>query len=174
MSFCKTSFIRSSGGKFFRPCSAKWTSRPIRSTSRCRTRCRRRTAAAVITTASSRWRGAKISRSANSATGSRARGKNVFVGTPAEVADYMEDWFSKGACDGFTIMPPYIPGSHDDFCELVVPELQRRGLFRTEYEGKTLRENLGLPRPESIPPRAGGKKPEIRGRAPPLCLVFSS
>jgi alkanesulfonate monooxygenase len=87
-----------------------------------------------------------------------ARGKNVFVGTPTEVADYMEDWFSKGACDGFTIMPPYIPGSHDDFCELVVPELQRRGLFRTEYEGKTLRENLGLPRPESIYARAGGKK----------------
>ena len=87
-----------------------------------------------------------------------ARGKNVFVGTPAEVADYMEDWFSKGACDGFTIMPPYIPGSHDDFCELVVPELQRRGLFRTEYEGKMLRDNLGLPRPESIYARTGGKK----------------
>jgi alkanesulfonate monooxygenase len=87
-----------------------------------------------------------------------ARGKNVFVGTPEKVADYMEDWFAKGACDGFTIMPPYIPGSHDDFCELVVPELQRRGLFRTEYEGTTLRENLGLPRPESIYTRADRKK----------------
>ena len=46
-------------------------------------------------------------------------------------------------------MPPYIPGAHDDFCNLVIPELQRRGLFREEYEGATLRENLGLPRPES-------------------------
>jgi alkanesulfonate monooxygenase len=92
-----------------------------------------------------------------------ARGKNVFVGTPEKVADYMEDWFSKGACDGFTIMPPYIPGSHDDFCELVVPELQRRGLFRTEYEGTTLRENLGLPRPESIHTQAGRKKAEKSG-----------
>jgi N-acetyl-S-(2-succino)cysteine monooxygenase len=46
-------------------------------------------------------------------------------------------------------MPPYIPGSHDDFCNTVVPELQRRGLFRKEYEGRTLREHLGLPRPAS-------------------------
>ena len=78
-----------------------------------------------------------------------ARGKNVFVGTPRQVADYMEEWFVKGACDGFNIMPPYIPGALDDFCELVIPELQRRGLFRTEYEGCTLRENLGVPRPQS-------------------------
>ena len=83
-----------------------------------------------------------------------ARGKNVFVGSPAQVADYMEEWFVKGACDGFNIMPPYIPGALDDFCTLVVPELQRRGLFRTEYEGRTLRENLGLPRPPSIHSRA--------------------
>jgi FMN-dependent oxidoreductase (nitrilotriacetate monooxygenase family) len=76
-----------------------------------------------------------------------ARGKNVQVGTPQQIADYLEDWFERGACDGFTIMPPYIPGGLDDFCELVIPELQRRGLFRTEYEGTTLRENLGLPRP---------------------------
>ncbi len=55
----------------------------------------------------------------------------------------------RGACDGFTILPPYLPGSFADFCELVVPELQRRGLFRVEYEGATLRENLGLPRPKS-------------------------
>jgi alkanesulfonate monooxygenase len=79
----------------------------------------------------------------------------------------MEDWFSKGACDGFTIMPPYIPGSHDDFCELVVPELQRRNLFRIEYEGKTLRDNLGLPRPESIHSQAGRKKPGNPGSAQP-------
>ncbi|HVG50849.1 MAG TPA: LLM class flavin-dependent oxidoreductase [Xanthobacteraceae bacterium] len=78
-----------------------------------------------------------------------ARGKNVFVGTPKQVADYMEDWFVKEACDGFTVMPPYISGAHDDFCRLVVPELQRRGLFRTEYKGSTLRDNLGLPKPIS-------------------------
>ncbi|GAA1224669.1 LLM class flavin-dependent oxidoreductase [Pseudonocardia alaniniphila] len=78
-----------------------------------------------------------------------ARGKNVIKGTPDQVVDYMEEWFLKGACDGFTIMPPYIPGALDDFCELVVPELQRRGLFRTEYEGRTLREHLGIPRPAS-------------------------
>ena len=78
-----------------------------------------------------------------------ARGKNAIHGSPTTVADYMEEWFTNGACDGFCIMPPYIPGAHDDFCNLVIPELQRRGLFRTEYEGKTLRENLGLPRPES-------------------------
>jgi alkanesulfonate monooxygenase len=78
-----------------------------------------------------------------------ARGKNAIHGSPAKVADYMEEWFTKRACDGFCVMPPYIPGAHDDFCRLVIPELQRRGLFRTEYEGTTLREHLGLPRPES-------------------------
>ena len=83
-----------------------------------------------------------------------ARGKNTIHGGPKKVADYMEEWFKAGACDGFCVMPPYIPGSHDDFCNLVVPELQRRGLFRTEYEGKTLRENLGLPRPVSRYKRA--------------------
>ena len=74
----------------------------------------------------------------------------------------MEEWFVKGACDGFNIMPPYIPGSLDDFCTLVVPELQRRGLFRTEYEGHTLRENLGLPRPESVYTRsAAAGRPRV-------------
>ena len=78
-----------------------------------------------------------------------ARGKNTIHGSPTRVADYMEEWFTKGACDGFCVMPPYIPGAHDDFCAMVVPELQRRGLFRKEYEGRTLREHLGLPRPAS-------------------------
>jgi len=78
-----------------------------------------------------------------------ARGKNVLVGDPKQVADYMQDWFDKGACDGFTVMPPYIPGALDDFCNLVMPELRKRGLVRTEYEGTTLREHLGLPRPVS-------------------------
>ena len=61
----------------------------------------------------------------------------------------MEEWFRKDGCDGFNIMPPFLPGGLDDFVELVIPELQRRELFRTEYESKTLRENLGLRRPES-------------------------
>jgi FMN-dependent oxidoreductase (nitrilotriacetate monooxygenase family) len=78
-----------------------------------------------------------------------ARAKAVVRGSPQTIADYMEEWFRKGGCDGFNIMPPFLPGGLDDFVELVIPELQRRGLFRTEYEGKTLRENLGLKRPES-------------------------
>ena len=78
-----------------------------------------------------------------------ARGKNTTHGSPKKVADYMESWFKAGACDGFCIMPPYIPGLHDDFCNMVIPELQKRGLFRTEYEGKTLRDNLGLAYPKS-------------------------
>jgi alkanesulfonate monooxygenase len=59
----------------------------------------------------------------------------------------MQEWLTTEASDGFTIMFPYLPGGLDDFVECVVPELQRRRLFRREYEGKTLRENLGLPRP---------------------------
>lgn len=73
----------------------------------------------------------------------------ALVGTPAIIADQMEEWLTSNACDGFNIMFPYLPGGLDDFVERVVPELQRRGLFREEYEGKTLRENLGLPRPEN-------------------------
>src|SRR5215470_15061397 len=71
----------------------------------------------------------------------------AMVGTPATIADEMQEWLTTEASDGFTIMFPYLPGGLDDFVERVVPELQRRGLFRREYEGKTLRENLGLPRP---------------------------
>jgi alkanesulfonate monooxygenase len=71
----------------------------------------------------------------------------AMVGTPKTIADEMEEWIGSDACDGFTIMFPYLPGGLDDFCDKVVPELQRRGLFRREYEGKTLRDNLGLPRP---------------------------
>ena len=73
----------------------------------------------------------------------------AFVGTPATIADQMEEWFFTEACDGFNVMFPYLPGGLDDFVDRVVPELQRRGLFRRAYEGKTLRENLGLPRPEN-------------------------
>jgi FMN-dependent oxidoreductase (nitrilotriacetate monooxygenase family) len=71
----------------------------------------------------------------------------AFVGTPVTIADQMEEWFFSEACDGFNVMFPYLPGGLDDFVDRVVPELQRRGLFRHEYEGQTLRENLGLPRP---------------------------
>ncbi|GAA3411088.1 LLM class flavin-dependent oxidoreductase [Paenibacillus hodogayensis] len=68
-------------------------------------------------------------------------------GTPEQIADVMERWFVSGAADGFNILPPYLPGGLDDFVDLVVPELQKRGLFRTEYEGTTLRDHFGLPRP---------------------------
>jgi len=71
----------------------------------------------------------------------------TMVGTPGEIADEMQEWLEGGACDGFNVMFPYVPAGLDDFVDLVVPELQRRGIFRREYEGRTLRENLGLPRP---------------------------
>jgi hypothetical protein len=71
------------------------------------------------------------------------------VGTPSMIADQMEEWLETGGCDGFNVMFPYLPEGLDDVVERVVPELQRRGLFRKEYEGRTLREHLGLPRPEN-------------------------
>ena len=71
----------------------------------------------------------------------------AMVGTPATIADEMQEWLETRGSDGFTIMFPYLPGGLDDFVDRVVPELQRRGIFRREYEGRTLRENLGLPRP---------------------------
>lgn len=63
--------------------------------------------------------------------------------------DQLQEWFENEAADGFNILPPSTPAGLNDFVELVVPELQRRGLFRTAYEGTTLRENLGLARPEN-------------------------
>jgi FMN-dependent oxidoreductase (nitrilotriacetate monooxygenase family) len=83
----------------------------------------------------------------NVATG---RGHYVMCGTPEQIADRMETWFRAGACDGFNVMPPYFPGGLDDFASGVIPILQRRGLFRTEYEGTTLREHFGLPRPANV------------------------
>ena len=68
-----------------------------------------------------------------------------FVGTPAAVADRMAEWFEGGACDGFVVAATHVPGSYEDVARLVVPELQRRGLFHRDYAGPTLRENLGLP-----------------------------
>jgi FMN-dependent oxidoreductase (nitrilotriacetate monooxygenase family) len=80
---------------------------------------------------------------------STARGHWTIIGTPEEIADQLQEWFENGAADGFNVLPPVSPNSLNDFVDLVIPELQRRGLFRTEYEGITLRENLGLARPEN-------------------------
>jgi alkanesulfonate monooxygenase SsuD/methylene tetrahydromethanopterin reductase-like flavin-dependent oxidoreductase (luciferase family) len=70
-----------------------------------------------------------------------------FVGSPKDVADGLEEWFTGGACDGFVLAATHMPGAYEDFARLVVPELQRRGLFHRDYAGVTLRESLGLPRP---------------------------
>ena len=72
-----------------------------------------------------------------------ARGHWVIYGTPKRIADTLEEWFRGGLADGFMILPAYFPGAFDDFVDMVVPELQRRGLFRTEYSGTTLRDHLG-------------------------------
>ena len=78
-----------------------------------------------------------------------ARGHYVFAGTADQVADLIETWFREGAADGFNIMPPLYPSQFEAFVDQVVPLLQRRGLFHTDYEGATLRESYGLPRPVS-------------------------
>lgn len=73
------------------------------------------------------------------------RGHRVVIGTPADIVDEMEDWKAQKAADGYNIIPSHLPDGIDDFVEFVVPEMQRRGVYRTEYEGTTLRSNLGLP-----------------------------
>jgi N-acetyl-S-(2-succino)cysteine monooxygenase len=75
-----------------------------------------------------------------------ARGHWVICGTPTGIADTLEEWFVAGAADGFNILPAYFPSAFADFVDLVIPELQHRGLFRRDYEGPTLRDHLGLPR----------------------------
>jgi FMN-dependent oxidoreductase (nitrilotriacetate monooxygenase family) len=82
-----------------------------------------------------------------------ARGHWVVCGTAASIADTLEEWFTSGAADGFNILPAWFPGAFDDFVDGVVPELQRRGLFRHDYQGRTLRDHLGLARVPSIGPR---------------------
>ena len=77
-----------------------------------------------------------------------ARGHLEVVGTPEQIADTMQQWVEEHAADGFNVILPYFPGSLNDFVDGVIPELQRRGLFRTAYESSTLRGNLGLPIPE--------------------------
>lgn len=78
------------------------------------------------------------------------RGHRVVAGTPTQIADQLQEWYENGAADGFNIMPPHLPGGLSDFVDHVVPELQGRGLFRTEYEGRTLRDRYGLARPELL------------------------
>ena len=78
-----------------------------------------------------------------------ARGHWTLIGTPDQVVDQLQEWFENDAADGFNVLPPTTPAGLNDFVDLIVPELQRRGLFRTAYEGTTLRENLGLKRPEN-------------------------
>ncbi|HEY1797559.1 MAG TPA: LLM class flavin-dependent oxidoreductase [Stellaceae bacterium] len=75
-----------------------------------------------------------------------ARGHWVICGTPTGIADTLEEWFTTGAADGYNVLPAHFPGAFADFVDQVVPELQRRGLFRRDYEGTTLRDHLGLPR----------------------------
>ena len=78
----------------------------------------------------------------------RGRTQMPIVGGPKEVADRLEQWFVERACDGFVVAATHVPGSYEDFVSFVVPELQRRGLFRKDYAGTTLRDNLGIPVPQ--------------------------
>lgn len=78
-----------------------------------------------------------------------ARGHQTLVGTPEQVADRISEWFLNGAADGFNFMPAYLPGGLEDFIDGVIPILQQRGQFRTEYEGVTLRDHYDLPVPEN-------------------------
>ena len=77
----------------------------------------------------------------------RSTGHQWIAGTPSSVADLMVDWFERHACDGFNINAPYYPGGFQTICDRLVPELQERGYFHADYEGETLRDHLGLPRP---------------------------
>ena len=77
----------------------------------------------------------------------RGRPREAVVGSGKLVADRLEQWFTERACDGFVVAGTHMPGTFEDFVRFVVPELQRRGVFQKEYKGRTLRENLGLPRP---------------------------
>ena len=94
-----------------------------------------------------------------------ARGHWVLCGTPESVADTLEQWFTEGAADGFNILPAYFPDAFAEFVDQVVPILQSRGLFRRDYEGTTLRDHLGLPRPGRISPPGCRSRP-ASGSAP--------
>jgi alkanesulfonate monooxygenase SsuD/methylene tetrahydromethanopterin reductase-like flavin-dependent oxidoreductase (luciferase family) len=90
----------------------------------------------------------------------RGKTQNPTVGGPKEIADVMEQFFVEGGCDGFVIAATHVPGSYEDFVTFVVPELQRRGLYRKDYAGTTLRENLGIP----VPPVAAWRKARTASR----------
>jgi hypothetical protein len=77
------------------------------------------------------------------------QGHRIVVGTAVDIADQIEDWFVNYGADGFNLKPSFIPDSLEDFVNLVVPELQKRGIFRKEYEGRTLRDHFGLDRPHN-------------------------
>lgn len=77
------------------------------------------------------------------------RGHHSLIGTPQQIADQLQEWFENEAADGFNVLVPHLPGGLEDVAQHVVPELQRRGLFRSRYEGRTLREHLGLSRPNN-------------------------
>jgi alkanesulfonate monooxygenase len=83
------------------------------------------------------------------------RDTTIFCGSAVQVADFMQDWIEQGASDGFMIAFPYVPTSIVEFIDKVVPILQERGLVKTDYAGTTLRENLGLKRPENRYVRTG-------------------
>jgi alkanesulfonate monooxygenase SsuD/methylene tetrahydromethanopterin reductase-like flavin-dependent oxidoreductase (luciferase family) len=85
-----------------------------------------------------------------------AKGHVQVIGSPKKVADLMEQWFVERGADGFNVVPPLLPGGFEDFVHLVVPELQRRGIFRSEYVGRSFRENLGLKRPNN--PHSGAAR----------------
>jgi alkanesulfonate monooxygenase SsuD/methylene tetrahydromethanopterin reductase-like flavin-dependent oxidoreductase (luciferase family) len=74
--------------------------------------------------------------------------RTPWVGSPKDIADRLEEWFTERACDGFVVAPTYLSGTFEEFVRLVIPELQRRGVYRKEYAGTTLRDHLGLARPE--------------------------
>jgi FMN-dependent oxidoreductase (nitrilotriacetate monooxygenase family) len=94
-------------------------------------------------------------------------GHRTVIGTPADVVDAMEEWFRDEAADGFNLLPTWLPGGLEDVVETVIPEMQRRGLYRTAYEGRTLRENLGLARPEhpAAAARRAGVAAALKGAA---------
>lgn len=73
-------------------------------------------------------------------------GHLTLIGTPEQIVDEMERWFNAGVADGFNLMPPTLPNSLEDFVDYIIPELQKRKLFRIQYEGKTFRENMNLPK----------------------------
>jgi alkanesulfonate monooxygenase SsuD/methylene tetrahydromethanopterin reductase-like flavin-dependent oxidoreductase (luciferase family) len=86
------------------------------------------------------------------------RTSRTVVGTAQDVAEELEAWYTSGAADGFVISPPFLPGGLEDFVDEVVPILQAKGLFRSAYSGSSLRENLGLARPENL----FAKEPSLR------------